>query len=243
MKAGFFITGTDTGVGKTIVTAGLAKTLRQRGYDAGVMKPITSGAVRKGLGLVSEDAEYLLAAAGVEDPPMLVCPVCLEPPLAPYAATMLTGQQIDMSRVMAAYVTLRNMHDILLVEGIGGLLVPIKQNYSVLNLVVEMDVPLIIVARPNLGTVNHIAMTVACARAAGVAVAGVIFNYCENMPQKAAETTNPDVVRQVCDVPVLGIVPYIPRHAARELPPEPFAGVAEKLLAVGEIPRPEERLP
>jgi len=239
MKAAFFITGTDTGVGKTVVTAGLAKALRYRGYDVGVMKPITSGAARRGMALVSEDAEYLLAAAGLEDPAMLVSPVCLEPPLAPYSVTMLTGQQIDISRVMGAYVTLRNMHDILLVEGIGGLLVPIKQNYSVLNLVAEMDIPLVIVARPNLGAVNHTAMTVSCARAARVSVAGVVFNYCENRPETAAEKTNPDIVRQVCEVPVLGVVPFMARRDAADLPMEPFLPVAEKLLAVSEIPRPE----
>jgi dethiobiotin synthetase len=239
MKAAFFITGTDTGVGKTIVTAGLVKALRHQGYNVGVMKPITSGAVRRGRGLVSEDAEYLLAAAGLEDPAMLASPVCLEPPLAPYSVTLLTGQQIDISRVMGAYVTLRNMHEVLFVEGIGGLLVPIKQNYSILNLVAEMDIPIVIVARPNLGTVSHTAMTVSCARAAGVSVAGVVFNHCEKRPETAAEKTNPDVVRQVCDVPVLGTVPFLARRDAADLPVEPFLAVAEKLLAVSEIPRPE----
>lgn len=239
MKAAFFITGTDTGVGKTIVTAGLAKALKRRGYDVGVMKPITSGASRRGKELVSEDAEYLLAAAALEDPAMLVSPVCLEPPLAPYTVTLLTGQKIDMASVMAAFVALSNMHEILLVEGIGGILAPIRQDYSVLDLVREMDAPLVIVARPGLGTVNHTAMTVACARAAKVAVAGVVFNFCEDSPETAAEKTNPDVVRQVCDVPVLGVVPYMARHDAASLPVEPFEAVAEKLLAISEISRPE----
>lgn len=239
MKASFFITGTDTGTGKTVVTAGLARALRRSGYDAGVMKPITSGATRRGMGLVSEDAEYLLAAAGLDDPAMLVSPVCMEPPLAPYAATLLTGQKVEMTRIMASFTTLQNMHSILLVEGIGGLLVPIRRDYSVLDLVSEMGIPLVIVARPGLGTINHTWMTVNCARARGVPVAGVILNHCEQFPETPAERTNPDVIRQVCDVPLLGSVPYIKEKDAASLPVEPFLPIAEKLLAVSEIARPE----
>ena len=239
MKASFFITGTDTGIGKTLVTAGLARALVSRGYDVGVMKPITSGAVRRGMGLVSEDAEYLLKAAGLHDPAMLVSPVCLEPPLAPLAVTMLTGQKVEMAGIIASFTALRNMHSIMLVEGIGGLMVPIRRGYSVLNLVLEMDVPLIIVARPNLGTINHTWMTVDCARTRGVSVAGIVFNHCENMPETAAERTNPDVIRRVCDVPVLGSVPFIEETDAASLPVEPFLPVAEKLLAVSEIARPD----
>ena len=239
LKASFFITGTDTGVGKTLVTAGLARALKHKGYDVGVMKPVTSGAVRRGMNLVSEDAEYLLAAAGLNDPVMLVSPVCLEPPLAPYAATMLTGQKVEISRVMAALTTLQNMHSIVLVEGIGGLMVPIRRDYSVLDLVSEMDIPLIIVARPNLGTINHTWMTVNCARSRGISVVGVVFNYCRTLPRTSAERTNPDVIRQVCEVPVLGTVPHIENRDAASLPVGPFLPVAEKLLAVGEIARPE----
>src|SRR5205823_4609969 len=122
---GIFITGTDTGVGKTAVAAALAGALRSRGLDVGVMKPVQSGAERGPGGLVAPDGHFLAIAAGVEDPPEWVCPVCLEAPLAPSVAAEMEGREIDLGVVFAAYRALRERHDWLIVEGAGGICVPI----------------------------------------------------------------------------------------------------------------------
>jgi dethiobiotin synthetase len=237
MKASFFITATDTGVGKTVVTAGLARALKKRGCDVGVMKPITCGAVRRGNSLVSEDAEYLCAAAGADDPMELVCPVILEPPLAPYAAASAAKQRIDVGKILAACTALRVKHELLLIEGVGGLMVPIRRDYGVLNLAADMDAPLVVVARPSLGTINHTALTVASARGAGLDVVGVIINYCENFKRGAPEMTNPDMIRKFCDVPILGTIPFLKDTSPSRLGDAAFGPVAEKLLSVGEISR------
>ena len=237
MKAAFFVTATDTGVGKTIVTGGLVRALKKRGCDVGVMKPVTSGAVRRGGALVSEDAEYLRAAAGIDDPVELVSPVLLEEPLAPFAVTQMTGRKVDTGKMLAACTALKFKNKLLFIEGIGGLMVPLKKKYNVVDLAADMDSSLIIVARPNLGTINHTSLTIQCARGAGLQVAGVIFNYCEKRKQGAAELTNAEIIRQVCEVPVLGTIPYLEDTSPEELSDAIFGPVAEKLLSVSEISR------
>lgn len=237
MKAAFFVTGTDTGIGKTIVTAGLARSLKKRGSDVGVMKPVTSGAKTHGKSLISEDAEYLRAAAESDDPRGLVSPVLIEPPLAPFTAAVTAGMKVDVGKMLAACTALKVKHDLLFIEGIGGLMVPIKPDYSVANLAADMEAMLIVVARPNLGTINHTAMTIQCARAAGLQVVGVIFNYCENYKQGVPELTNADVIQQICDVPILGTIPHLKNTSPANLDDRVFGPVAEKLLSVSEISR------
>jgi dethiobiotin synthetase len=213
------VTGTDTGVGKT-VSAGIAAELRRRGVDVGVMKPFATGARSVRGRLVSEDAEFLKAAAGVEDPLDLINPVCLKPPLAPDMAARLAGVKIDLDRVWAAYRQLRRKHRTLVVEGVGGLLVPLTTRLTVADFARKLRLPLLIVTRPALGTLNHTALTVAAARSHGLKMLGLVLNSATNAKKGLAERLNPAALEQITGLTVLGELPYLgtPRPEALRHP-------------------------
>jgi len=211
VRRGLFITGTDTGVGKTIVTAALAMILREAGADVGVMKPVATGCVRRREGLVSEDAELLAKAADVPEPLTEISPIRLAEPLAPTVAAARARLTLDLAPMWAAWRRLRSAHDIMLVEGIGGLLCPVTPKESVADLAKVFGLPLLVVARPVLGTINHTVLTVEAARARGLRVAGIVINRYHHDSVDLAETTNPDEVQRVTGVDVLGLVPDDPK--------------------------------
>lgn len=206
---GVFVTGTDTGVGKTVVTAGLAAALRARGLAVGVMKPVETGCLPGPEGLRALDAELLARAAGVSDPPERVCPVRLREPLAPSVAAELEGTRIDLKHVLDTYAQLAAAHPLVLVEGAGGIAVPIRGDYLMVNLAQDLDLPLVVVARPSLGTLNHTLLTVEFARERSLHVAGIVIS---GMPpeneQDSAHRTNPPLLAKLTGVPILGIVPF-----------------------------------
>ena len=210
MNRGLFITGTDTGVGKTIVAGALAAMLRADGVNVGVMKPVASGCVRRREGLVSEDAEFLAQAADVLDPLDEVCPIRLAEPLAPTVAAARARTPLDLKPMWAAWDRLRAAHDVMLVEGIGGLLCPVTPKEFVADLAKRFALSLVIVARPNLGTINHTALTVEAARSRGLTVAGIIINRYDRDTEDVAQLTAPDEIQRVTGVPVLGLVPNDP---------------------------------
>ncbi|MFH1227516.1 MAG: dethiobiotin synthase [Planctomycetota bacterium] len=221
MKHSYFITGTDTGVGKTVVTAVLCNILRGQGYDVGVMKPVSSG------GRV--DAFYLLNHTKLKDPIDLVNPVHFKQPLAPTIAARLEGKTISIAKIMAAYGKLKSMHKGgLLVEGVGGLMVPLRcsraerpasegigtlaKNYLVADLIKEMKLPVIIVSRPRLGAINHTLLTIAELKRRRITIEGFITNYTE--PAKKDDITakmNPDIIRNITGIKYLGAIPYMPK--------------------------------
>ena len=207
MNRGFFITGTDTGVGKTVVTAALAIVLRESGRDVGVFKPVATGCVRRREGLVSEDAEFLAKAAEAPETLEEISPVRFEEPLAPTVAAARAGVKIDLEPIWEAWRRLRDAHEILLVEGIGGILCPVTAAMSVADLAKEFRLPLIVVARSTLGTINHTALTIEAARARGLTVAGVVINRYNHESPDLAEMTSPDEIQRVTGVRVLGLVP------------------------------------
>jgi dethiobiotin synthetase len=211
VRRGLFITGTDTGVGKTIVTAALAMILREAGADVGVMKPVATGCVRRREGLVSEDAELLAKAADVPEPLAEISPIRLAEPLAPTVAAARARLTLDLAPMWAAWRRLRSAHDIMLVEGIGGLLCPVTPKESVADLAKVFGLPLLVVARPVLGTINHTALTVEAARARGLRVAGIVINRYHHDSADLAETTNPDEVQRLTGVDVIGLVPDDPK--------------------------------
>jgi dethiobiotin synthetase len=216
VNRGLFITGTDTGVGKTIVTAAIAVRLRQEGVNVGVMKPVSTGCVRRREGLVSEDAEFLAKAADVPGPLEDISPLRLAEPLAPTVAAARARIELDLAPVWAAWRRLRRAHQIMLVEGIGGLLCPVTPKECVADLAKAFGLPLVVVARSGLGTINHTALTVEVARARGLRVAGVIINRYHHDTPDLAEMTNPDEIRRVTGVDVLGLVPDDPTTSFRE---------------------------
>jgi dethiobiotin synthetase len=206
---GFFFTGTDTGVGKTLITGALAKALAGTGQRVGVMKPLESGCRRHGGRLIPEDALFLKKMSGSEDDLSLICPYAFARPLAPGIAAQKENSAIDLERVAAAFDRIASRGDLVLVEGAGGLMVPVDEQHLTADLVRLLGLPLIIIARTALGTINHSLLTVKQARAEGLEVRGIILNKTSPEPDEAEET-NPAAIQKFSCVPLLGIIPHIP---------------------------------
>ncbi|OGW37476.1 MAG: dethiobiotin synthase [Nitrospirae bacterium RBG_13_39_12] len=209
MAKGFFITGTDTGVGKTVVTAAIIKAIGLLGLRACGMKPIETGCIKEGDVLVPLDGMFLKTIARMEENVKHISPYCFESPLAPMAASEVEGVSIDFEKIKRAYTDLKKNYDAVVVEGIGGLLVPIRRDYFVLDLARDFGLPIIVVSRPALGTLNHTMLTVNYAIKEGLNVAGIIINY--NCPPKdtLAEDTNPEIIKQISKAPLIGVFPYL----------------------------------
>jgi dethiobiotin synthetase len=197
-----FVTGTDTEVGKTFVACAIARHLSARGADVGVMKPVASGCAPDGGSLRCDDAEELIAASGSGDPPELVTPVAFEPPLAPTAAARVSGRPFSREKLFSAFAALRSRHEVLLVEGIGGLLVPLDGRRTVRDLAREMNAPLLVVARDALGTISHTALTCESARGAGLDVRGIVLNRPPSVEPGPSAETNAEEIEALTGVRV-----------------------------------------
>jgi len=206
MKA-YFITGTDTGVGKTSITAGLAGSMRKLGMDVGVMKPIATGYPNK-TGFKSSDVTKLVEIASVKDPENLINPVFLSLPTSPYDATKLLELSIDMPLIFDQFKKLSSLHEMLLVEGIGGIMTPITKNFYVADMVKEMNIETIIVTRATLGTLNHTVMTCKMCKEYGIKIRGLVVN---NFDEKGtpAEKNAPSTLYELTNIPILGTIPFI----------------------------------
>jgi dethiobiotin synthetase len=220
----FFVTGTDTGVGKTHVTALLLAELRRQGLPAGAMKPIACG--RDGRG----DAERYAGLMSNEVPLDVLNPIHLHHPLAPSVAARLERRRVHLRRIVAAYQLLAARYNPLFVEGAGGLMVPIRKGYFIADLARDLDLPLLIVARLGLGTINHTLLTIRQAQAMGLKVAGIILNDTTGR-RGLAERTNMKVIPQLTGIPLLGVVPHgkpgkAARHICRQLPAVTSSGMA-----------------
>lgn len=209
MTKGFFIAGTDTGVGKTVIAAGLASFYRQFGMRVGVMKPIESGCKRLEDGLHPQDALFLKKMSASPDGLDQIVPYRLELPVTPSVGAEMEGIEIDLEKVKRIYQQLERNYDLMLVEGVGGLLAPLYKRLSSVDLVRLLGIPLIVVARNRLGTINHTLLTVEHARQQGLKLAGIIINNCEPDPD-VSSVTNPGVIRQLAGLPLLGVIPYLP---------------------------------
>ena len=172
---GIFVTGTDTGVGKTFVSLALLEAFRARGLRTGAMKPCETGCEERGGVLVPADAVLLRDAAGAHQPLEEVCPSRFRLPMAPAEAAAVEGGGFSIDNAVKRFQFIRERHDLTLVEGAGGLLVPFEGTQTTVDLVRSLELPLLVVARAGLGTINHTCLTVACARAAGLQVLGVVF--------------------------------------------------------------------
>jgi dethiobiotin synthetase len=202
MNAGVFITGTDTGVGKTHVTALILSELRRRGVRAAAFKPIACGAGGR------RDAEIYAAIMNHEQPLDTINPVYLRHPLAPSVAAKLERKRIDLSPILRAYRQLAAEYAVVLVEGAGGLLVPIRDNYFVADLARRLELPLLVVARLGLGTINHSLLTVRQARSMGLNMCGIVLNDTVGGRRGLAAKTNIKSVPKLCATPLLGVVPH-----------------------------------
>ena len=203
----YFITGTDTGVGKTAITAGIAGSMRKIGIDVGVMKPIATGIPQK-TGFKSLDVSILAEASGIKDPEDLINPVFLPIPVSPYDASKLLSLPIDMPQILTKFTKLLSMHQVLLIEGIGGLMTPITKKFFVADMIKAMAVETIIVTRATLGTLNHTVMTCKLCKEYDIKIKGLVIN---NFDEKgtAAEKNAPATLYETTGIDIIGIVPFI----------------------------------
>jgi len=229
---GIFVTGTDTGVGKTLVSTALILWARARGANVGGMKPAESGCARVGGRLVPADAELLRRAAGGEDDLERVCPHRLEAPLAPGVAAAREGVEVSLERAREALRALCAAHpDGVVVEGAGGLLLPMDAEFrTVADWIAEFGLPALVVARGGLGTINHTALTLEALAARRIVCRGVVL-VARTAEEEAAAAANAEAIRRLAGAPILAIVPPLPapdpferaRRAAQVLERE-FAG-------------------
>ncbi len=204
---GFFITGTDTDVGKTVVAAAVARYLRNQGLRVGVLKPVTSGAVQHEGRLVSEDAALLQWASGCTAAERDMAPYLLPEPLAPSEAAARAGVELCLEPIEQAFHRITANHDLTLVEGAGGLLVPLNNELLVADMASRLGLPLLIIARAALGTVNHTLMTCECAKARNLVIGGIIVNG-QNQPPGPAEAYAPRLIAHHSGLPVVATLPY-----------------------------------
>jgi dethiobiotin synthetase len=201
-----FITATDTDVGKTLVTGGLAAALRKRGVDVGCWKPLQSGhELEDPLG----DVCRLRAIGGLADRPEQIGGYAFAEPLAPRLSAERAGVHLTRRDLLEKYEQARSLHPHLLIEGAGGLAVPLTADTTVCELAQVVRHPLLIVARANLGTVNHTVLTVKYEQAHGLHVAGVILSGAGRKGADVAEQHNPAYIEEYAGVPVLGSVPWL----------------------------------
>ncbi|HET7149322.1 MAG TPA: dethiobiotin synthase [Candidatus Nitrosopolaris sp.] len=206
---GLLITGTDTGVGKTLIAAALVRTLRARGIDVGIMKPFAASKGIFSKKYRSKDTAILAKAAHAKETDGEMNPFFYSVPAAPYVASVVTKQtEVKMSAALDAFRNLAIKHDIVIVEGIGGLMVPLTEKETFADFVKNLDVPTIIVARSSLGTLNQILLTVNTSQAYGLDVLGLVMN---KFPQKATAVDKQllAAVKKLAGVEVLCVIPRI----------------------------------
>jgi len=206
---GLFVTGTDTGVGKTVIAGAIAHCLQSGGRPVEVFKPVASGCRHGGGGqLISADAEFLAACADSSRTLAEIVPVRYAAPLSPNVAAARAGELVDIQAIFDGYSALIAGGRPVIVEGVGGLLCPISDDLWAVHLAKMMALPVVIVARPGLGTINHTLLTIAAARSAGLAVAGVVINRYLVEPGKPdiATETNPAQIAALGGVRILAIV-------------------------------------
>ena len=206
---GLLVTGTDTGVGKTFVAAGIARALNDGGLDIGVMKPAETDHRE---GPWPADARTLVEAARCQDPADIVVPYVFEPPVAPLVAARMAKRVIEVERIADAFERLSARHEVMLVEGAGGLAVPLAEFgegdrlFDYADLARRLDLSLLIVARAHLGTLNHTALTIEYARQRGVPVTGVVVNGLDSTLEDPSAPDNPALIEEMGGVPVLGVI-------------------------------------
>jgi 8-amino-7-oxononanoate synthase/dethiobiotin synthase len=199
LRRDVFVTGTDTGVGKTVVVAALARTLSKQGLNVAIFKPLQTGTIDG-----DDDARVAKELTGCD----AFTGAAFADPLAPSVAARLADDEIDVFAIVTRFVELKSAYDVVIVEGAGGLLVPIDDHTTMAELARELRLPVLIVCRPALGTLNHTALTVETARARGLEIAGLVISGFPSAPS-LAEATNPSELEKLCRVPLAGVVPAL----------------------------------
>ena len=217
-----FVTGTDTGVGKTLVSAALLHTLALRRARVVGMKPVAAGLARRGETWVSDDVLALRAASTVSVPASLDNPVALPEPLSPHLAAARAGQRVEVAGLLVAQRALLELADVVLVEGAGGWRVPLNETETMADLAIAMAAPVVLVVGLRLGCLNHALLTADAIAADGLALVGWVANTID--PEMKCRDENIATLRQRLAAPLLAVVPWYPvtdpREIALQLPEE-----------------------
>ncbi len=221
---GLFVTGTDTEVGKTVIAGAIGDWFRRQRLRVGVFKPVATGCVRRREGLVSEDAEFLAHCADARFPLDVICPQCYAEPLAPAVAAERAGRPLDWESIDRSLSAIARSSDVIVVEGVGGLMVPLDAKHTLADFAVWLNLPAVIVARAGLGTINHTLLTIDALRRLKVPVAGVVINRYPAESASIAEETNLRAIEKWGRAPVLCVVPQEKMTGAR-LPPGIIAAI------------------
>lgn len=211
-----FITATDTGVGKTVLAAALLAAARAKGINAVPMKPVQTGCVRRGRRIVAPDLEFCLSAAGLDPSPQerqWMCPYRFILASSPHLAAALARVHISKGGILENFRRILSRHEVVIVEGAGGLLVPINERQTMLDLMRALRLPVLLAARPGLGTLNHTLLSLHALRRAGLRVAGVVLVDRTRRPWGAIERDNLRTIRRLGRVPFVERLPYVPGFA------------------------------
>lgn len=203
---GFFITGTDTNVGKTVCTALLLATLRKKGYKIFPMKPIQTGC-----STTAPDLNYIIKINDLEVPKKLLslmAPFCFKPPCSPHLAAEMEGRPIQIKDIIPKFKMLKKYTDSILVEGAGGILVPINHKENMLDLIQEINLPVILVSRPGLGTINHTLLSLEALNKREISIAGIIFVHTEKDGSDFTEDNNKKIISKIGKTRILGTISY-----------------------------------
>ncbi|WP_447968181.1 dethiobiotin synthase [Nitrospira sp. M1] len=210
MSTGIFITGTDTGVGKTAITAALAGCIRAQGLSVGVMKPIETGVDQADAEF--SDAHRLKRAIDSEQSFETVCQYQFPEPIAPLAAANRKNQTIDFQSIQSAYTTLSSDYEWVFVEGVGGIMVPLTPEMRVRDLVIALQLPCIIVSRTSLGAINHLLLTLDALQNSTIHILAIVLNDCRPPDHSDTahlqKTSTIESIRELCHPPVFGPFPY-----------------------------------
>ncbi len=232
MKHAIFITGTGTDVGKTIVTAALLRALRKRGLNAASMKPVQTGAFLLDGNWRAPDLDAHLEAAELNVSPAtysLMAPYCYAPPCSPHLAGRMAGNYPDVNEILRCAQALLEDFDCLLVEGAGGLMAPLDESLTMLDLAKALHCPTLVVATTGLGTINHSLLTLGTLTAHDLPVLGMAFTHAEPMHAPDIMLDNPETIARLGDVPVVGILSY------REETPRPWEQWSQEFTGLDAI--------
>jgi len=207
---GFFITGTDTGVGKTLIATALINLLVQQGNKVVGMKPVSCGCQQVGGQWLHDDALLMMDASNVKMPYEVINPYAFAPAIAPHLAAFQVGQKISLSLVQEKFQVLRGVADKIVIEGAGGWLVPINDNESMADLAVALGLPVILVVGLRLGCLNHALLTVQSIQEKGAILAGWVANSID--PLFKEETANIDSLKTRITAPCLGVIPRLDQN-------------------------------
>jgi dethiobiotin synthetase len=229
MHKAIFITGTDTGVGKTYIACCLLKAFKTLGLKVCPMKLVETGCMIRKKKILPRDARKLMHAAGIQEKLDTINPYRFRMPLAPAVAAAFEKRVIDKKKIFDCYGYLVKKYELTIIEGAGGIMVPLSQKYLFSDFIQDINIPIIIVSRPGLGTINHTLLSVEAAKNRGINILGVIMNYTKERRKGIAEKTNPSIIEHLSRVPVLEVVPYRKTVSLKDIKKD-FISLAQKIL-------------